>query len=194
MDRESKMMSRFSCALLVACLLSLAVPAQAAPLFLGQVVQTTYLYPNTSTPYILGPPTNATVGAGVELLNFAGFVNIDFSDTNILITTTRDAGINAVAFDGLRFFDVFSTIPAFGSVTINPATNYAGFNASRVTFDSNTIFVNVANLPGLVRQVISLDVYPSLVPEPSTLVLLGTGIAAMVRRRRSTREARQILH
>jgi hypothetical protein len=38
------------------------------------------------------------VGAGVELSIFAGFADIDFSDTNILITADRDPQISIAAF------------------------------------------------------------------------------------------------
>lgn len=162
--------------------------AQATPILDGQVVQTTYLFPDTST--VFAAPVNATVGAGVELLNYAGFADIDFSDTNIRITTTRDAGINNVAFDGFRFFDIFGTISNNLIAVLNPATTYAGFTASRFAGgDQDTLLVNVANLPGLKGQVISIDLVERVatVPEPATLTLLAGGLATLVARRRGSK-------
>jgi hypothetical protein len=172
----------------VGCLL--AASAEASPILNGQVVQTTYLFPNTSTVFPGGGPVNSTVGPGVELLNFAGFADIDFSDTNIRITTTRDAGINNVAFDGFRFFDIFGTVPDDLIAVLNPATNYAGFTQSRLAGgDPNTLFVNVENLPGLRGQVISIDLVEQgpTVPEPATLTLLGGGLATLIARRRNSK-------
>lgn len=159
--------------LMQAILVSLAVLAPArADLLVGQTLRVAYLYPDTVTTY--AGPTDV-VGPAGTLSNFAGFVDLAFSDTNILITADRNAGINHVSFDGLEFVDLNGNIPNFTNVTVDGATNYAGFDSSRVSVAAHTIFVNVAALPGLQGQIISLDIgAPAAVPEPNSLILIGS--------------------
>jgi len=153
-----------------------------ADLVTGQTVEVTYLFPNTSTIY--AGPTDV-VGPAGTVSNFASFVNLALSDTNILITADRNAQVNNVPFDGLEFKDLNGNIPNFTDVMVDSATNYAGFSSSMVTtLGTNTIFVNVADLPGLQGQVISLDIgeVPTGVPEPKLFVLAGAVLLALVLR------------
>ncbi len=163
---------------LLALSIAVTVPVRA-DLLAGQTIEVTYLYPDTGTVY---SAAQDIIGPAGTLSNFAGFADIAVSDTNILITTTRDAGVNDVAFDGFRFIDLNANIPNFTNVTLNGATNYAGFDSSRITIAANTIFVNVENLAGLQGQIISLDIggEAQAVPEPRSVLLLGAVLLAFV--------------
>ena len=171
----------------VACLAMIS-QGPAAALLEGQTVETTSFHgtaPDATT--IIGPESRV-VGAGIELVNFGweGFLNIDFSDTNILITLATDQPFGF--FEVLRFFDVNGTIPAFTSISVNPDTNYAGFNASLISeFDSDVIALNLTGLNGLQGQQISLDLNrasPVPVHEPATIWLLIVGMTTLVAWRR----------
>jgi hypothetical protein len=71
---------------------------------------------------------------------------------------------------------------SFTSVTIDPATNMAGFGASDFSFTSNQIEVNWADLPYNASTVVTLDVNSpsSSTPEPATgnLMVVATLIIA----------------
>jgi len=153
--------------LMVACLVMTA-PVQAA-LLDGQTVQTSDFH---------GTSLDSLVGPGTELTNFAGSVDIDFLDTQIIITATRNAPFSALEF--LSFGDANGTILDFVDVTVNPLTDYAGFNASRISFNADIINVNLTDLPALQGQRILLDLTGAAAvpaPEPATVVLLVLGIA-----------------
>jgi hypothetical protein len=145
--------------LTAACLLAVS-PLQAG-LLDGQTVSSTNFHGIAPDMTITIGPIDSVVGPGTELTNFgwSGFVNIDFFDTNILITAATDQPFSY--FEMLRFVDVVGVIPAFTSVTVNPATNWAGFDETRHYVTSDMIDLNLTALHGLQGQQISLDLATS---------------------------------
>lgn len=169
-------------------------PAQAGILE-GQTVTTHYItipplgYPGLDLSY------DNIVGAGVELSiydNANRLVDIDFSDTNIVITNeTSDGSFNGSDFTyhRLNFHDTFGTIPNFTNVTINPATNWTDFNwLGLFSFNANAIFLDLSahNHPVVVGQQIVLDLTAEI-PEPTTVSLLLVCIGCLLNGRRFRR-------
>jgi hypothetical protein len=105
---------------------------------------------------VLGPHST-TVGDGIELVNgFGNFATIDISGASIRITAAADQPFGY--FEVFRFADANGTISPIASVTIDPATNYAGFNVSRLTFTADNIDLNLTNLSGQQGQQILLNI------------------------------------
>src|SRR2546421_10340592 len=68
--------------------------------------------------------------------------------------------------------------PAFTSLTIDPSTNMAGFDASRISFTSSQIQVDWQNLPFNSGTLVKLNLVPGPppVPVPPSIILSVTGI------------------
>jgi len=148
---------------------------------------------DSNRPATVGPyqfVVNNTVELGVNT-SPAVPVNIEVDDTTITFTYTGSAAFNGPNFNGYIFAAVSPTLPAFGSIMIDPATTLANFKASDLSFDSTHFYINVASLSESTGTVLKLDVGPvaSAVPEPSSLVLCGiagltwVGVARLRRRR-----------
>ena len=138
-------------------------------------IEVSYLYPNL-TSFYAGP---VSVGLPGQLTGFAGILNIALSTNAFTLTLTTNAGINNVVFDGVRFVDLQQSLN-FGALALNTAaTDYAGFDASRVIHvGPDTLYVNLQGLPGLTGQQIVLNAAP--VPEPATWALMTCGVAMLL--------------
>ena len=177
--------------LAVGILATVAAPVANAALLMGKTVSFTYLFPNIST--VIGFPAdgNYVVGAGVEIPNgFAvGEGSLDISDSNILADFSIFIGYGPALFHGFRITDVNGTIASFTSVSVDAITNMVGFDASRVTFDADNIWVNWQGLGSDPNTVVSININGGgggTVPEPTSLALFAAALfAAGVLRRKA---------
>ncbi len=108
------------------------------------------------------------------------------SDTQIVLDRfAYTGGWTAATFNGPRFENLTE---AFGSVTVNAASNMAGFSAANITLSGNVLALNWVGLPFDIATRVVLDVASPVaaVPEPRMLglLLLALGAMALVRARR----------
>jgi hypothetical protein len=136
----------------------------------------------------------SVVGPGTEITGLIVGLDFDFSDTNVLVTSTTDFVISAEPLISLSFEDAHGTIPRFTGVTVNPATTWPGVTPSTPynNFEPNKIFINLR--PGLQLRKgdqLSLDI-TAIIPEPATAGLLLVGVAFMVVRRGRIRNRKEL--
>ncbi len=158
-----------------------AVSARAD--LLGDTVHVNYLYPDPASIYISFP--HATVPANGAPFDI--FKNNTFRVFPTMITLTNDDNVNHFFLDAV--FNGFSledlSVPGkIVGATINPASNLAGFDASRISMSGTTLFVNFQGLTSLPTTYVQLDLI--LIPEPGAFALLaaGSGMSLLARRRR----------
>jgi hypothetical protein len=176
-----KILAFTACALLAA---AAATPALAGPLD-GASVHSQYLFPSTGDLY--EDYGNTTVTGVTQLTDHLGGVpgiRLLASGSNLTASFADDAyGAtfwNPSDFNGFVVFDDTNTAGAITSVTINGATNMVGFDASRISFDADHIYVNWQGLSFDNSTVVSLDLNGSgAVPEPASWALMLGGFGAI---------------
>jgi hypothetical protein len=170
--------------------LLLLVSAAATPVLtaradiLGDSIHVNYLYPTSSSVYTSF--ANATVTPGGAPFDIFGHDTFRVFPSMIIMTNddSNNHQFTAANFNGFSVDDLTSPGKITG-VTIDPASNLAGLDASRIFFSGTTLFVNFQGLTSLPTTYVQLDLVTIPEPGPVTLFLgaFATTFVAAWRRR-----------
>jgi hypothetical protein len=188
------MLSRpVSIALSAAALFTLNAADTRAALLTDKTLVAEYRFPDANTVLF---SDQVVVGSGVELTAVSGLFDVDVADQSVTFAFTEFANgtfsgpAQGVSFNGPVLVDFSSSIGPFGSVSIHPSTNLAGFDASFMFFDADRIFVNFAGLAFTPDTLVRVDIAPAAIPEPALLPLTAIALLYLLPagRRRAGRQ------
>jgi hypothetical protein len=161
----------------VALAASLATGSAFAAGFTGDTLDGAYYFPDTSTVY-------QDDGSSVAPTSFffpTGFPNTTATVSSDQITLSFDAGggaFTSASFNGVVITDLTSS--EISGVTLDGATSVPGFNASDISFTSDSVSLNLQSLgvPSA-SDVVVVDVNFGAVPEPASWALMLLGVGAV---------------
>jgi hypothetical protein len=143
----------------------------------GANVTVNYLYPEQNNIYqVLGTGTVTPSGFTVNSFGQHDFTTYP-TDLTLTNVTQGDITFTPADFNGYGLV-VNSGGSAITGITIG-FNDITGFDLSRVTFDSTHVWINLQSLVTTPGKDLELDLQFGNVPEPGSIVLLGSALVAV---------------
>ncbi|MGH9662001.1 MAG: PEP-CTERM sorting domain-containing protein [Bryobacteraceae bacterium] len=156
---------------------------------IGDTIDIRWAFPSFGSTFA---STSVLVGGGVKITcpggdplcaGFVGGVTFDIGDLSITHTHLSSSTYDAVSYNGFAYTSLDT---GGGGITgYILSTNIAGLDGTRITFGADNININLQALAVTNGSFYTLDLQTGAVPEPSTVLLIATGLVALLWRRRA---------
>jgi len=172
--------------LIAAVALTVVALTSQATIVTGDTVNVTHYYPDLSSSTDLG---DQVVPTGI--FDYYGLYEVTVSETymRLISGTVCDSpcSVDTGDFNGPVLWNLTNAL--FTGVSIDASSTLAGFDAARLSFDTDHVYLNLQGLEMDVDSFLQINFSGNSVPEPESLALVGLALAGLVLTRRKAKQA-----